>query len=195
MLDKKPIFLGGQGGLVGPAQINFGTVIAAGTIHRKDELEENMLIYGATLKAHKKAYIPAYVNIKRIINNNLTYINNLIALKNWYFFVRKDFFSSNFGKKVFEDGLLAKIKICIAERIKQFKKKFDKLDKNNTNLKDFPKWIQIEEKIKNFQGDIKLRDAFLKSIQQYDKKDYLAFIQNLENKKKEMGRAWLKSFL
>ena len=36
MLREPPIFLGGQGGLVGPVRIGFGTVIAAGTIRRED---------------------------------------------------------------------------------------------------------------------------------------------------------------
>ena len=34
MLDQPPIFLGGQGGLVGPVRIAYGTVIPAGTICR-----------------------------------------------------------------------------------------------------------------------------------------------------------------
>ncbi len=34
MLREPPIFLGGQGGLVGPARIGFGTVIAAGSVWR-----------------------------------------------------------------------------------------------------------------------------------------------------------------
>ena len=37
MLDQNPIFLGGQGGLVGPCRIAYGTVIAAGSIYRKDQ--------------------------------------------------------------------------------------------------------------------------------------------------------------
>ena len=42
MLNQPPIFLGGQGGLVGPVRIGHGTVIAAGTIYRKDCPEGGM---------------------------------------------------------------------------------------------------------------------------------------------------------
>ena len=44
MLNQRPIFLGGQGGLVGPCRMAFGTVIAAGSICRKDVLEPDRLV-------------------------------------------------------------------------------------------------------------------------------------------------------
>lgn len=40
MLDHPPIFLGGQGGLVGPVRLGYGTVIAAGTVWRDDWKKE-----------------------------------------------------------------------------------------------------------------------------------------------------------
>jgi bifunctional UDP-N-acetylglucosamine pyrophosphorylase / glucosamine-1-phosphate N-acetyltransferase len=45
MLNQKPIFLGGQGGLVGPCRIEYGTVIAAGSIYRKDQLKPDRLVF------------------------------------------------------------------------------------------------------------------------------------------------------
>ena len=44
MLEGAPIFLGGQGGLVGPARIGFGTVIPAGVVWRGDVLAERRLV-------------------------------------------------------------------------------------------------------------------------------------------------------
>jgi len=38
LLDQPPVFLGGQGGLVGPSRIAFGAIIPAGMIIRKDIL-------------------------------------------------------------------------------------------------------------------------------------------------------------
>jgi len=43
LLDQPPVFLGGQGGLVGPAQIAFGAIIPAGTIRRKDVLNSGLV--------------------------------------------------------------------------------------------------------------------------------------------------------
>ena len=45
MLNQPPIFLGGQGGLVGPIRLAFGTVIAAGSIYRKDELRPGRFVF------------------------------------------------------------------------------------------------------------------------------------------------------
>ena len=44
MLDQPPIFLGGQGGLVGPVKIAYGTIVAAGTIQRRDIRLEGQLV-------------------------------------------------------------------------------------------------------------------------------------------------------
>ncbi|HDP24206.1 MAG TPA: UDP-N-acetylglucosamine pyrophosphorylase, partial [Deltaproteobacteria bacterium] len=45
-LNQRPIFLGGQGGLVGPALIGFGTVLGAGIVFRGDVPEGGMRIMG-----------------------------------------------------------------------------------------------------------------------------------------------------
>ncbi len=49
-LDQSPIFLGGQGGLVGPVRIGFGCLTGAGSIVRKDETRENRIILGGNTR-------------------------------------------------------------------------------------------------------------------------------------------------
>ena len=44
-LDQPPVFLGGQGGLVGPARVAFGAVIPAGIVQRKDVWEAGLVGY------------------------------------------------------------------------------------------------------------------------------------------------------
>ncbi len=44
MLDRPPIFLGGQGGTVGPVSLGYGTVVAAGSILRHDVLKDGKLV-------------------------------------------------------------------------------------------------------------------------------------------------------
>ncbi|MDA3897307.1 MAG: protein GlmU, partial [Desulfobacteraceae bacterium] len=68
MLNQSPIFLGGQGGLVGPCRLAYGVTIAAGTIFRNDELRENRLIFGGASNTGKIAFTPvAYSNVKPIL--------------------------------------------------------------------------------------------------------------------------------
>ncbi len=119
MLNQSPIFLGGQGGLVGPSRLAYGVTIAAGTIFRNDELRENRLIFGGASKSGNIAFTPgAYSNVKRIFKNNLIYIANLLALLHWYQYIRIQFISDEFPEQLFE-GVLDKIDLAVKERIKR----------------------------------------------------------------------------
>ncbi len=54
MLREEPIFLGGQGGIVGPLQIAYGTVIPAGVICRRDCITAGMLWSSSILSFEPK---------------------------------------------------------------------------------------------------------------------------------------------
>ena len=72
MLNRPPIFLGGQGGLVGPCRLAYGIVAAAGTINRKDELRTGRLIFGGAAKGGNIPFTPGvYRSEKRIVINNI----------------------------------------------------------------------------------------------------------------------------
>ncbi len=90
MLDQPPIFLGGQGGLVGPVRIAYGSVLAAGTMCRRDVLNEGMLIFGQTGGRQKESpyQLKQYADIDRIGRNNFIYAGNLQALAAWYQYIR-----------------------------------------------------------------------------------------------------------
>ncbi|MDP6849184.1 MAG: hypothetical protein QGI24_10405, partial [Kiritimatiellia bacterium] len=90
MLDCPPIFLGGQGGLVGPSRIDYGTIIAAGTVYRRDVTTPGTLVFGQFARTTgKMPYQPGlYGSISRIVENNLVYIGNIVALREWYRSVR-----------------------------------------------------------------------------------------------------------
>ena len=105
MLNQSPIFLGGQGGLVGPCRLAYGTIIAAGTINRRDELRPGRLIFGGAGKGGSIPYNPGvYRSEKRIVINNIIYIANLLALRQWYHHVRSLFVSTHFPQELI-DGL------------------------------------------------------------------------------------------
>jgi UDP-N-acetylglucosamine/UDP-N-acetylgalactosamine diphosphorylase len=85
MLDQSPIFLGGQGGLVGPVRIEYGCVIPAGVIRRKDGLEPAHLLSAAGERVGDRPYrMGVYHGTDRIVANNLIYIGNIRALRSWY---------------------------------------------------------------------------------------------------------------
>ncbi len=90
MLDQPPIFLGGQGGLVGPARIGYGCVIPAGVVWRRDALEDHHLLYPPAETAHgpRPYRLGVYRHAARILRNNLIYLGNIRALQAWYQHVR-----------------------------------------------------------------------------------------------------------
>jgi bifunctional UDP-N-acetylglucosamine pyrophosphorylase / glucosamine-1-phosphate N-acetyltransferase len=94
MLDQPPIFLGGQGGAVGPVRVGFGTVVTAGSVLRRDVLEDGKLVAVAApqrdLVLDRRPHV--YAGLGRTVRNNLFYLANLVALEQWYEKARKPFF-------------------------------------------------------------------------------------------------------
>jgi UDP-N-acetylglucosamine/UDP-N-acetylgalactosamine diphosphorylase len=121
MLDQPPIFLGGQGGLVGPARIEYGTIIPAGMICRQDVPGGNQLFVPPPVaSANPPRYVPGlYRDIHRIVSNNLAYIGNLQALESWYRHARGRFMSGDDFAKACRTGAIDRIKAGIRERIKR----------------------------------------------------------------------------
>ncbi len=194
MLNQRPIFLGGQGGLVGPCRLAFGTVIAAGSIYRKDELRPGRLIFEGLMKSGNIAFASAiYRSLKRIMTNNIIYIANLIALMQWYLHVRSQFISDDFPEALF-DGLKEKLNMTIDERIKKLK---DFCQKNEF----YDRWPELEEsfkKLRTEEGDQSLRDIFLEKINpgiRESGNNYISVIKLLESKDAKSGTIWLQGIV
>jgi UDP-N-acetylglucosamine/UDP-N-acetylgalactosamine diphosphorylase len=118
MLDQPAIFLGGQGGMVGPLRLGYGNVAVAGTVLRKDTLEDRKIITGETYPASVSDHKPhSYRQLPRIIKNNLIYLANLAALESWYKNVRKSFFSKMVSGDLLYLGVLDKLAMARRERI------------------------------------------------------------------------------
>jgi hypothetical protein len=203
MLNQSPIFLGGQGGLVGPCRLNFGTVVAAGTICRHDELRENHLIFGGSTRKGSIAYKPGgYPGLKRILVNNINYIANLLALHQWYSNVRLQFVGERFPKELLE-GLLLVLDSSIDERIRQV----DRLSKNIEEgepaeglqkefCKAWPKIADMLRQFMNYDGLLATRERFIASIDQHiagqrGDVDYLSTIHGLSADEVVIGIEWL----
>ncbi len=205
MLNQAPIFLGGQGGLVGPCRLAFGTITAAGTINRKDELRPGRLILEGGRKGINIPYSPGMVqNVKRVVINNLVYILNMGALMQWYMHVRSQFISNDFPQTLLT-GLIDTLDAGIHERIKQLKKLSEKmydsgkLDEKSKALYDnFSELENTLANINEFQGNKEIRNAFLDTI---DKKinantnDYLIVIKDLGKADTKAGISWLQGIV
>jgi UDP-N-acetylglucosamine/UDP-N-acetylgalactosamine diphosphorylase len=200
MLNQRPIFLGGQGGMVGPVRLAFGTTVAAGTILRKSELRPGRLIFGGAAKAGNIEFQPGrFSGTGRIIKNNLVYIANLMALHQWYRRVRSLFVGQKFPETLLA-GLLENSRLAVAERTRRLKELGDKMAQSgDSSLSE--RWPALDEALHSRldrEGDLRVCEAFLEamtSMLSRAGKDYLAVIKALSPQASGQGTAWLQGIV
>lgn len=218
MLDQPPIFLGGQGGLVGPCALTFGTTVSAGSICRKDETQPGRLIIEGAARSGRVPFTTGiYRGVKRIVHHNLTYIANLLALRQWYLQVRFQFISDRYPAPL-AAGLELTVDAVINERIRQFAKFCQKMPASIELLSDSASsepptalmeqqrelHARYEEVTKTLSdgrattGDTSLRDRFLDNVAtaiDQKGKHYLDVIRSLNDENRETGSRWLQSIV
>lgn len=209
LLNQKPVFLGGQGGLVGPARIAYGCVIAAGGICRKDLLEENHLHIPAIPATQTIPYEQGvYKKIGRIVKNNLVYIGNIKALKAWNQNVRVLFIRDAFDQAVL-DGALANLDLILAERIKRLEQFAANLEYSFQWLEkmdgEFPVFGKKQREFSNVWKTLRARleapldtvasASLMSEIEKADKADYLSAVQNLSDGARLGATAWLQGIV
>jgi bifunctional UDP-N-acetylglucosamine pyrophosphorylase/glucosamine-1-phosphate N-acetyltransferase len=214
MLDQAPIFLGGQGGLVGPARIAYGTVIPAGLICRQDITDENGLYTPPPEGVPRAFRVGAYRSIRRIVLNNLTYVGNLQALKLWYLYVRRPVMTADPFSGACCDGALAQIEAMLDERVKRLKDLSERMVRSlelaraDSSLALPPalaadqevlvgRWPEIETQLRASPAADKGaqdRDAFLSAWEKARAgSPYLEAVASLAVEAKKAGTAWLQA--
>jgi UDP-N-acetylglucosamine/UDP-N-acetylgalactosamine diphosphorylase len=210
MLNQPAIFLGGQGGIVGPSRMGYGNVVASNSVLRNDFTEDNKLIVGKTHPGKTIDFRPrAYPNIRRIVENNIIYIANLMALEEWYMHVRGPFFDSQeFGQFIFS-GLLDKLGLAKKERIKRLQALAEKAKVSSGHVgetkPDMAGRNEFSEKFAKIEGLFaegirdsaveKYRNNFLSAFDKArseDRADYIAVIQGLPANVSKKGTFWLQ---
>ncbi|HNQ64947.1 MAG TPA: UDP-N-acetylglucosamine pyrophosphorylase [Smithella sp.] len=122
MLNQPPIFLGGQGGIIGPVRLGFGNVVAAGSVLRHDYPGDNQLIFEKAPACSVKPFYPAaYPHLERIVENNILYLANLKALEAWYTHVRKPFLETGEYGSFLYAGVMEQLSSARKERLKRLK--------------------------------------------------------------------------
>lgn len=210
MLNQGPVFMGGQGGLVGPCRLAFGTVTAAGTIWRRDETRPDRILFGGALKAGsipRKAGV--YTGPGRIYTANCLYIAGLISLMNWYRTVRSLFAADRFSAALFL-GMKETLQSCIDERIKRLGDFCQRLKASREILMSRSKgettdlirihdaiihsWPRTQEVLASEAGQdhgSTLSEPFLKAVT--NKNDYIAAIRHLDADTALTGSNWLQT--
>ena len=201
LLKQKPVFLGGQGGLVGPARIAYGSVIAAGGICRKDVLAENQLHIPAVPVEKTVLFEPGvYGNIDRIVKNNLIYIGNIRALKAWYENVRVLFIRDDFDRAC-HAGALANLDLILKERFQRLEQLAAKVPPETKSreagaIATATKRSEVATIAwKNTGVQAQPADSLMSEIEKADKTNYIAAIQNLSTGARADATSWLQSIV
>jgi UDP-N-acetylglucosamine/UDP-N-acetylgalactosamine diphosphorylase len=213
-LDKQPIFLGGQGGLVGPVRIAYGTILAAGGICRQDLPAVDRLHIPRMPESGTRPYEPAvYGDPGRIVKNNLLFIGNLFALKAWYRFVRQTFMCRDRFEKACLAGGLRNLDIMLAERIRRLGDLAARMNASADRLEalgdgnpaviaaqrmlhDSRERLEFELTQAGWKENIRARDTFLTALDSMPVGgSYIETIQSMDPKTREAGRSWLQSII
>ncbi|MCS6771291.1 MAG: UDP-N-acetylglucosamine pyrophosphorylase [Kiritimatiellae bacterium] len=208
-LDQKPIFLGGQGGLVGPSRIGYGCVTPAGTVFRGDAPGEDLLLISPAPPAGARPYqTGVYRGSGRILKNNLIYLGNIRALLAWYRHVRVRFMSGFYTRFCWE-GAVAQLASVEQERFKRLEEWVGKLRASAEALRErgdtaeaevqesiVNRWPRIRERLLTSFDDSRLREAFLQAADgALGTASYIDWAPNLPDTAKAAGRAWLQAIV
>ncbi|MDD5168207.1 MAG: UDP-N-acetylglucosamine pyrophosphorylase [Syntrophales bacterium] len=218
MLNQAPIFLGGQGGMVGPIRLGYGTVILAGTILRRDYPEGGKLIGQSIPKAYEISFHQGfYPDIKRRVCNNINYIANMIAFAQWYDHIRRLFMGrTDFGRALHE-GVIEKLAIIVAERLNRMRTLAGKMDLSiriAERITSGPQreglilqsrelqenWPAIEKCFTNgYEKEVSVdkRDEFISLLQSCmnGEGNYINTIRGLDHDLSALGTSWLQEII
>ncbi|MGE5842240.1 MAG: UDP-N-acetylglucosamine pyrophosphorylase [Deltaproteobacteria bacterium] len=213
MLKERPVFLGGQGGMVGPLQVGFGNVIAAGSILRGDLTEENKLVIGKTYTGSVVNFTPnQYSGLSRLVANNVLYLANLLALEEWYTQIRRDFFGKQeLGEWIYR-GALEKLAMAREERLSRLKlmaaKMPESMGRDKADSASAARKKEFHERIvplcelfleKSASPEtIRNRDAFLIGLQALGRSGssgYVEAIKSLPGDVASKGTQWLQQIV
>ncbi|MDD4734518.1 MAG: UDP-N-acetylglucosamine pyrophosphorylase [Kiritimatiellae bacterium] len=209
LMDNDPVFLGGQGGLAGPCRVAFGTVIPAGSVLRSDVLQPGMLHLPAASSPKTECYdMRVYKRIRRVAQNNLHYIGNIYALREWYRNVRSRMMTETVADRACCTGAIRVLNLILDERMKRLKQWTEKLGvsyeliQENAALREcaeeqvewIRQWPERETLLKTLLGqeaDATGIAEIATSAANHAKDGFLTWVKGLDDAQKTIIRAWL----
>ena len=211
LLNNPPIFLGGQGGLVGPRRLEYGTVLPAGLICRQDVFEPNKMLLPKSGTGGLRDYEAGiYRGISSIWESNLAYLGNIWALRHWYELVRRGFLAKDHYGSLCYQGALAVFEVITSERLARLDQLVTKLGLSVKLLA--AKHSASEELVKQraviefwprrrdeLQSLLALPPSENENLRRYLAElrgdDYLAEIKALAPQAREFASSWLQSLV
>ena len=198
MLNQPPIFLGGQGGAVGPVRLGYGTVVAAGSVLLEDVLEDGRLVAAVPPPGFVRDRQPhTYKNLVRVVRNNVIYLANLVALESWYAVVRQPFFARQEMGPLVYTAALEVLSMAKDERIKRLRAMAAKVPASTPAGRGFAKHADALGAL--FASDAGLPDGqeFVAALRlgEAEVGTYTETIQGLAPQVRSAGTQWLEGIV
>jgi UDP-N-acetylglucosamine/UDP-N-acetylgalactosamine diphosphorylase len=186
LLNQPPIFLGGQGGIVGPVDMTHGVIQAAGSICRRDLVDEGHLYQSAVSQERWQPYTIGHIrDAHTLVRKNLLYIGSLVALKYWYADFRSLVMSRDPFTQACVAGAVSVVEGAIRERVKQLLKMLDMVE----GFPSLPELLQGALEVDVDSSDLRKRAEDL--LPGFGTGSYVEGIQNLGP---EDGKALVEFF-
>jgi UDP-N-acetylglucosamine/UDP-N-acetylgalactosamine diphosphorylase len=178
-----------------------------------------MLLRGSVLRSERPHHPGLYREVRRKVCNNLLYIGNLAALRQWYAHLRRPFLLSLEGGAALYEGALEVLDAAVEERVARLRafaaKMGGSIETGEKVLRDRTKaihlnqkrellqnWPEAEKRLAGLADDAIGRDereAFLASIDERPPVrgtgDYIEFVRALDRESADAGSAWLQSIV
>jgi UDP-N-acetylglucosamine/UDP-N-acetylgalactosamine diphosphorylase len=128
LLRSAPVFIGGNSGLVGPVAVDFGAVVAAGSIVRRDVGANR--VHAEVMRSREAQPFDRerYGLLGRKFVHTARLVGNLKALEAWYANVRLPFATDD--EKPLYEAARRQIERHIAERARRLQQIISKLDRS-----------------------------------------------------------------
>lgn len=145
LLRSEPVFIGGNCGLVGPLEIGFGAVTAAGSVIRKD-VGENTLASESGRTIRVDGYDPkAYGLLQGSFMVTAKLVGTLRALDGWYATVRIP--HARTGERRLYEAARKRIDAQLKERIERLGRIVEKLPRGFSQLSRGPRASQEHRRL------------------------------------------------
>ena len=203
LLDQPRIFLGGQGGLVGPLRLAYGSILPAGVVCREDEIRPSQILFpsrgmpdGVRSCARGRRR-----DMARCLRNNLHYLGNLWALHEWYRYARRYSMSGNPFSAACHAGVMDMIPVMIEERLQHLGTLVSEIREAAADVDDASPcmefalaWDCIAQALRNGPADDvggRDRDVLLSAWESIASHGHLAAIARLDDVSRRAASAWL----
>lgn len=202
LLRSAPVFVGGQVGLVAPVHVDFGAVVAAGSIVRHD-VGPGCVHFEVARTQHVEGFDrEVYTGLVRKILSTAKLVGSLWALSSWYAQVRLPFADSD--QTVLYEAAREQMQRHIDERVKRIGRVIGKLprslEKSHATMR--PELRAEHEMLIERQGQIEgalIRpgtaappDGLLREYELARKtKSHIESIRAVSEERAEMAAKWL----